>query len=66
MALEKTDVIYNKAQEFGLTKQEYDKILDIMGRTPNITELGIFSVMWIRMQFMGIQIQVVRSIGQRI
>ncbi len=32
--------------EHGLTEAEYDKILDIMGREPNITELGIFSVMW--------------------
>ena len=32
--------------EHGLTPQEYEKILSIMGREPNITELGIFSVMW--------------------
>ncbi len=30
----------------GLTGEEYAKILDILGREPNITELGIFSVMW--------------------
>jgi phosphoribosylformylglycinamidine synthase II len=30
----------------GLSEGEYDTILDIMGRTPNFTELGIFSVMW--------------------
>ena len=30
----------------GLTKEEYDKIEDILGREPNFTELGIFSVMW--------------------
>jgi len=30
----------------GLSEAEYDKILQIMGRHPNITELGIFSVMW--------------------
>jgi phosphoribosylformylglycinamidine synthase subunit PurL len=29
-----------------LTPDEYRKILDILGRTPNYTELGIFSVMW--------------------
>jgi phosphoribosylformylglycinamidine synthase len=34
------------ATEHGLTIQEYQKILQIMGRTPNLTELGIFSVMW--------------------
>ena len=30
----------------GLSKDEYAKILDILGRAPNLTELGIFSVMW--------------------
>lgn len=30
----------------GLTKDEFDKILSIMGREPNEVELGIFSVMW--------------------
>jgi len=30
----------------GLTTDEYDKVLEILGREPNITELGIFSVMW--------------------
>jgi phosphoribosylformylglycinamidine synthase len=32
--------------EHGLTTEEYDKVLSIMGREPNMTELGIFSVMW--------------------
>ncbi len=30
----------------GLTDSEYDLTVDIMGRAPNHTELGIFSVMW--------------------
>jgi len=34
------------AAEHGLTAEEYGRILQILGRTPNITELGIFSVMW--------------------
>jgi phosphoribosylformylglycinamidine synthase subunit PurL len=29
-----------------LTPDEYQKIVKILGRTPNLTELGIFSVMW--------------------
>ncbi|MDX8046793.1 phosphoribosylformylglycinamidine synthase subunit PurL [Gracilibacillus sp. S3-1-1] len=33
-------------QEMGLTDKEYDMIKDIMGRRPNFTEIGIFSVMW--------------------
>jgi phosphoribosylformylglycinamidine synthase len=34
------------AEEFGLSKDEYDLVLKKIGRTPNTTELGIFSVMW--------------------
>jgi phosphoribosylformylglycinamidine synthase len=33
-------------ERHGLTREEYQRILDIMGRPPTITELGIFSVMW--------------------
>jgi phosphoribosylformylglycinamidine synthase len=29
-----------------VTAEEYSKILSILGREPNLTELGIFSVMW--------------------
>ena len=32
--------------EHGLSPQEYDRVLHAMGREPNLTELGIFSVMW--------------------
>jgi phosphoribosylformylglycinamidine synthase subunit PurL len=34
------------AAEHGLTAEEYARILKILGREPNFTELGIFSVMW--------------------
>ena len=30
----------------GLTDEEYKRILKWLGRTPTMTELGIFSVMW--------------------
>ena len=30
----------------GLTPEEYERIVKILGRAPNFTELGIFSVMW--------------------
>ncbi|MBA2270313.1 MAG: phosphoribosylformylglycinamidine synthase II, partial [Chthoniobacterales bacterium] len=30
----------------GLTPDEYERIEMILGRAPNFTELGIFSVMW--------------------
>ena len=29
-----------------LTQPEYDKIVELLGRVPTLTELGIFSVMW--------------------
>ena len=32
--------------EHGLTEDEYQIILEALGREPNLTELGIFSVMW--------------------
>jgi phosphoribosylformylglycinamidine synthase subunit PurL len=34
------------AAEHGVTHEEYARIQKILGRDPNITELGIFSVMW--------------------
>lgn len=33
-------------KELGLLPEEYEKIQKILGRDPNITELGVFSVMW--------------------
>ncbi|WP_114954206.1 phosphoribosylformylglycinamidine synthase subunit PurL [Sphingosinicella terrae] len=32
--------------EHGFTDEEYQRVLHAMGREPNLTELGIFSVMW--------------------
>src|SRR6266487_2290056 len=32
--------------QHGLTEEEYGKIVSILGREPNLTELGMFSVMW--------------------
>ena len=32
--------------EHGLSPKEYDRVLHALGREPNLTELGIFSVMW--------------------
>jgi phosphoribosylformylglycinamidine synthase II len=40
------DVTPALAREFGLSAEEYGRVLAIMGRTPSLTELGIFSVMW--------------------
>src|ERR1700691_4191724 len=33
-------------KQHGLTPEEFDRIKGILGREPNCTELGIFSVMW--------------------
>jgi phosphoribosylformylglycinamidine synthase len=33
-------------KEHGITPEEFVRIVKILGREPNITELGIFSVMW--------------------
>ena len=33
-------------EEHGLTPEEYGRIQELLGREPNYTELGIFSVMW--------------------
>jgi phosphoribosylformylglycinamidine synthase len=32
--------------EHGLSTEEYERVLHALGREPNMTELGIFSVMW--------------------
>ncbi len=34
------------AKEHGLSEEEFNRILEILGREPNYVELGIFSVMW--------------------
>lgn len=34
------------ASSHGLTIEEYNTILEILGREPNMVEIGIFSVMW--------------------
>jgi phosphoribosylformylglycinamidine synthase II len=36
----------NLAKEHGLSDEEFARMLQILGRTPTYTELGIFSVMW--------------------
>jgi phosphoribosylformylglycinamidine (FGAM) synthase-like enzyme len=34
------------AQQLGILPEEFEKINEILGRSPNFTELSIFSVMW--------------------
>jgi phosphoribosylformylglycinamidine synthase subunit PurL len=33
-------------EEHGISREEYEKILGILGREPTFTELGVFSAMW--------------------
>jgi phosphoribosylformylglycinamidine synthase subunit PurL len=48
MATAQTEIKVTQAiaAEHGVTGEEYARIQKILGRDPNITELGIFSVMW--------------------
>ena len=34
------------AKEMGLTEEEFNKIKKLIGKNPNVTELGVFSAMW--------------------
>jgi len=36
----------DQAREMGLRPDEFDKITEILGRTPNFTEMCVYSVMW--------------------
>jgi phosphoribosylformylglycinamidine synthase subunit PurL len=40
------DITAQIVAEHGLSPAEYQVVLDRLGRAPNLTELGIFSVMW--------------------
>ena len=42
----KNELTQKIIQQHGLSEQEFRKIKKILGRVPNLTELGIFSVMW--------------------
>ncbi len=42
----KNQITLELVNQHGLSKEEYQKILKILGRAPTLTELGIFSAMW--------------------
>ncbi len=47
MTLANTSISKEDIAAHGLTDEEYEKVLEILGgREPNMVELGIFSVMW--------------------
>ncbi len=41
-----TKVTLDVAEKLGLNSEEFDMIKEILGRTPNFTEISIYSVMW--------------------
>src|SRR5246127_2856997 len=41
-----TEITQELVRRHGLTEEEYARIKAILGREPNFTELGVFSVMW--------------------
>jgi phosphoribosylformylglycinamidine synthase II len=43
---ERSPVTAEIAAEHGLSAEEWQKILEILGRTPTLEELGVFSAMW--------------------
>lgn len=46
MTLTEPHITVETAKSLGLLPEEFEKIKEILGRTPNFTELSIFSVMW--------------------
>lgn len=40
------EITADMVAEHGLTTAEYKRVVNALGRAPNLTELGIFSVMW--------------------
>jgi len=44
--MKEPEVNLELAIEHGLNEEEYGRILNILGRIPTFTEIGIFSVMW--------------------
>src|SRR5260370_2406814 len=41
-----TQITPELVRDHGLSEMEYERIRAILGRDPNFTELGVFSVMW--------------------
>lgn len=44
--MKEPEVTLQLVKEHGLSKEEYSKIQEFLGRKPSYTELGIYSVMW--------------------
>lgn len=46
MSVSELEITVDTARELGLLPEEFDQIKAYLGRTPNFTELSIYSVMW--------------------
>ncbi|MCZ6801855.1 MAG: phosphoribosylformylglycinamidine synthase subunit PurL [Nitrospirae bacterium] len=46
MSQEESGITAELLTQHGINEEEYQKIVGILGRPPNLTELGVFSVMW--------------------
>ncbi len=46
VAMRDTPVTPDVVAAHGLRPDEYDRIVELLGREPNFTELGVFSLMW--------------------
>ena len=44
--MSKENIEFSDAKTLGLNEEEFEKIKQLLGRTPNYTELSIYSVMW--------------------
>ena len=40
------EITFDTAEKLGLKREEFDRIIQILGRIPNFTELSAYSVMW--------------------
>jgi phosphoribosylformylglycinamidine synthase II len=46
MTTQTAEITPEVVEAHGLSPEEYERVLHALGRTPNMVELGIFSVMW--------------------
>lgn len=46
MKVQEPEITPEIIQQHGITESEYQTAIEILGREPNFTELGVFSVMW--------------------
>ncbi len=44
--MSKTETNIHHAEVFGMPSKEFDRVVEILGRNPNLLELEIFSILW--------------------